>query len=105
MQINQAQEAVRRAEREKAEREERARDAEEREAERKRFENSNNLNLVVLYHMDPKSGIKLPSIGGFNINPDKYGIGMKRTRPQAQVEELAPEDTEEETKEEVLSEA
>ena len=62
--------------------------------------------MFAMYHFDSKSGIKLtPAITGWNVNPNTHGLGMKRTRPEAQVEDVLEEDTDEETKDEVFSEA
>ena len=85
---------------------ERAQAAEERAANQARMDESIRLNLFAMYHVDPKSGIKFPrALAGFNVNPDTHGLGMKRSRPEAQVEDFVEEDTDEETKDEVLSEA
>ena len=69
------------------------------------MDESTRLNMLALFHIDPKSGIKIPALAGWNVNPDTRGLGMKRTRAEAQVEDVVEEDTDEETKDDNISEA
>ena len=59
------------------------------------------MNLYCAFHLDPKSGIKIPTLAAWNVNPDSHGLGMKRER---QVEEFE-EDDDEEDKEDNFTEA